>query len=151
MDHGAYGGLFAAVGEDGILGMPRDRRAARPFDRHPDTGGIVAGRSLRGFDAMLDLGLRAHEAMDTPGIISWDIVFQATGPVIIEGNSTGVFYIVQAAHDETLGKPNTLISSSSPSMYPDLTSHAAFPTAGKSYRRELLACADAPDGAVAGV
>jgi hypothetical protein len=103
VDHPMLGGLCAPIDERGCLGQPRDRRIGHRFDRHPDTGAVLKGRPVTAYHAARALALRAHDAIDTAGIISWDVAVLDGGPVLLEGNSLGSLELIQVAHDEPLG------------------------------------------------
>jgi len=104
VDHAIHGGVLAEVDNDGYLRSPRDRHVEGALECHPDTGERIAGRRLPAFDEMKKLAIRAHEALGTVGIVSWDIGLLADGPVLVEGNSTGHLDFIQLALDQPLGR-----------------------------------------------
>ena len=56
------------------------------YDRHPGTGGQIAGIRLPRWDDVIELGLRAHTHFGGFHSIGWDIAITDEGPVLIEGN-----------------------------------------------------------------
>jgi hypothetical protein len=61
----------------------------RPFEVHPDTGAAISGRQLPHWPDALSLVLRAHAAIDWPGVpvVGWDVAFANGGPLLLEGNN----------------------------------------------------------------
>ena len=50
------------------------------LDRHPETGGRIAGRALPLWGELCELAVRAHRAFDDRVMIGWDIGLTASGP-----------------------------------------------------------------------
>ncbi len=82
------GGLASAVDpETGRLGMAFGRQAIDgTFATHPDTGAPIDGSVLTSHRAVVDLALRAHERLEVPWSVGWDIAPTPDGPVLVEGN-----------------------------------------------------------------
>jgi hypothetical protein len=85
------GGIAAAVdlahgtlSDASDLGMDARRGW---LDRHPETGGRIAGRALPLWSELCELAVRAHRAFDDRIVIGWDIGLTASGPCLVEGNS----------------------------------------------------------------
>ncbi|MES1151915.1 MAG: sugar-transfer associated ATP-grasp domain-containing protein, partial [Dongia sp.] len=55
-------------------------------DRHPLTGGQIAGRVLPFWPEAMALAVRAHAAFGEWVVIGWDVAILADGPKLIEGN-----------------------------------------------------------------
>jgi hypothetical protein len=73
-------------------------------DRHPDTGGQIAGRRLPFWQETLDLARRAHTlAFSDHVIIGWDIALLSDGPCLVEGNKGPDLDLVQKSHREPVG------------------------------------------------
>jgi hypothetical protein len=84
------GGIAASVDlKTGRLGQASDLGLGPDFvwhDRHPVTGGVIAGRILPFWDEAVALALRAHDAFSEWTVIGWDVAILADGPCLIEGN-----------------------------------------------------------------
>jgi hypothetical protein len=84
------GGMAANIClESGVLGPASDLGANAALgwcDRHPNSGGQIAGRALHRWAEVRDLALQAHRAFDDRVCIGWDIAITPDGPVIVEGN-----------------------------------------------------------------
>jgi hypothetical protein len=73
-------------------------------EKHPDTGGQIAGRRLPFWQETLDLARRAHAlAFSDHVIIGWDIALLSDGPCLVEGNKGPDLDLVQKSHREPLG------------------------------------------------
>lgn len=82
------GGLVAAVDEStGQLGpgITRDPTDG-PQSIHPETQERILGARLATHVDVIAVGLRAHERLDVPWTVGWDIAMTPNGPVIVEGN-----------------------------------------------------------------
>ena len=123
-DHGSRGGLSVPVADDGTLGRARSRLLAQLEDHHPDFKVKISGCRLPGYQAMLDLCRRAHQACGLQGILAWDVALLESGPVLIEGGTSGSVEAPQAAYDQGLGATdfvdiaNRLLPESRPAAEP---------------------------------
>jgi hypothetical protein len=84
------GGIAATVDlATGRLGPASDLGLGPNFvwhDRHPVSGGVIAGRILPFWEEAVALALQAHDAFSEWTVIGWDIAILADGPCLIEGN-----------------------------------------------------------------
>jgi hypothetical protein len=80
----ASGCLLNAIGPD-----------YRPIAHHPDTGKLIAGFTLDGWEAIRSLVMRAAAALPGLRFQGWDIALAGEGPVAIEVN----LVTPAAAHD----------------------------------------------------
>ncbi|HVZ02184.1 MAG TPA: sugar-transfer associated ATP-grasp domain-containing protein [Dongiaceae bacterium] len=84
------GGIAAPVDlATGRLGQASDLGRGPRFqwyDRHPLTGGRIAGRVLPFWPEAMALAARAHAAFGEWAVIGWDVAILADGPCLIEGN-----------------------------------------------------------------
>ncbi len=90
VDNFHAGGLAAAVElATGMLG-PATGLGRTPdsrwHDRHPLTGGQIAGRRLPMWPETMDLAVQAHRSFPDYVVIGWDIAVLEDGPCVIEGN-----------------------------------------------------------------
>jgi len=75
----------------GELGAAQSRDIAEllrgvAYDRHPETGGRIAGARLPNWDETIKVVLSAHEQFSEFQSIGWDVAITEQGPVLIEGN-----------------------------------------------------------------
>jgi len=84
------GGIAAPVDlATGRLGPASDLGKGPRFqwhDRHPLTGGQIAGRVLPYWPEAMALAVRAHTAFGEWVVVGWDVAILADGPKLIEGN-----------------------------------------------------------------
>lgn len=82
------GGLVAAVdAATGLLGPGTSDPADGPQSHHPDTGELIDGGQLTTHRDVIELALRAHESLDVPWSVGWDVAMTPSGPVLVEGNT----------------------------------------------------------------
>lgn len=111
VDNLAAGGLVAPVDvATGVLGAANTKHAARAGLRyavHPDTGGVIAGARLPEWDAVVHLGLAAHDAVaavvDGIPVIGWDVAITDDGPVLVELNTIPCVVGIQMTTGVPLG------------------------------------------------
>jgi hypothetical protein len=110
VDNFHAGGIVAKVDlQTGVVGPATDGAmalgAGRGWcDRHPDTGGVITGRTLPFWSETLALARRAHAtAFADHVVIGWDIAILADGPRLVEGNKGPDLDLVQKSHREPLG------------------------------------------------
>ena len=77
--------------ESGELGPAQSRDVAEllhgvAYERHPETGGRIAGVRLPRWDETIKVALSAHEQFSEFQSIGWDVAITEEGPVLIEGN-----------------------------------------------------------------
>ena len=82
------GGLVCAVDPvTGRLGAGITRDPSDgPQTEHPDTHARVEGAVLETHREVTALALRAHDALDVPWSVGWDVAMTPDGPVLVEGN-----------------------------------------------------------------
>jgi hypothetical protein len=103
-DNFAAGGLASPVAlDDGRLGVAVFKSRPGIFIAHPDTGAIIAGRTLPHWSEVKRLVLAAHQEFKALPSIGWDIAITDNGPVIVEGNGEWGTNVVQLSHQKPLG------------------------------------------------
>jgi hypothetical protein len=99
VDNVHAGGLAAAVDlVEGRLSKATDLGVDARLgwiDRHPDTGGRIAGRVLPMWSEVCHLVCKAHRAFDDRVVIGWDVAIMAGAPRLVEGNSGPDIDLVQ--------------------------------------------------------
>lgn len=76
----------------------------RTADRHPDTGAVFEDFQLPDWQVALDLAATASAAMPGLRVLSWDVAFSDSGPLLIEVNPRGDFDLIQHAHRSGLAQ-----------------------------------------------
>jgi hypothetical protein len=102
VDNFHAGGIACAVNpDDGALGIGY---ASHPREsvhtHHPDTGAPIAGTRLPRFRDAIDLALNAHQQLDVPWSVGWDVAITPEGPVLLEGNPMWAGDLGQAPQGE---------------------------------------------------
>jgi hypothetical protein len=69
------------------------------FTSHPDTGVKFTGIEIPYWQTILDLCRKVAKATPLQRFVGWDIAVGKSGPVLIEGNSTGVEVAYDQLHD----------------------------------------------------
>jgi hypothetical protein len=89
----------------GVLGPGMADAAYSPtaITHHPETGARVAGLMHPGWRAMSDLAIRLHRLFPDLVMPGWDIGFDESGAIAIEGNDTPGFSINRQALFDGLG------------------------------------------------
>ncbi len=106
VDNVVHGGIAAEIElGSGRLGPAADyRQAAIWFERHPTTGGPIAGRTLRHWDETCALVRRSHVLLAAErSCIGWDIGLCPGGPRIVEANVACDLDFMQRALRRPLG------------------------------------------------
>lgn len=89
-DHLRLGGIAAPIDlPTGRLGRGVRKHTALVIEsctHHPDTGTQIEGYHLPMWDEVLQLAVRAHEALPAVLCVGWDVAILDRGPIIIEGN-----------------------------------------------------------------
>jgi hypothetical protein len=89
-DNWHTGGLAAAIDPvTGVLGeglIRPDFRAGGWHSAHPDTGAVIKGLQIPGWDEIVALVLKAAPMAPFIRTIGWDVAATPAGPVIIEAN-----------------------------------------------------------------
>lgn len=99
VDNISQGGIHAAVDmESGKIehGLSIESRVEVSITNHPDTGVEFEGIEIPYWQSILDLCRNAAKATPFQRFVGWDIAVGRSGPVLIEGNSTGV----EVAYDQ---------------------------------------------------
>ena len=86
-DNSSKGGIFAGIGEDGVLGPAYSSKTWERFESHPDTGAAIAGRPVPMFEEAKALARRASHELGFMGTIGWDVGVTPDGPTLVEGNA----------------------------------------------------------------
>jgi hypothetical protein len=112
-DNWSGGGISAPVDlATGTLGegrmhplkAPPERRAQR-FTRHPDSGAVIAGAVLPGWERVREVVLRAAASVPFNRMAGWEVLVDATGePVILEANGNSDVNLLQV-HGGLLAEP----------------------------------------------
>ena len=58
-----------------------------PHRTHADSGEVMEGATITVHRDVIALTLRAHEALDLPRSVGWDVAMTPTGPILVEGNA----------------------------------------------------------------
>lgn len=105
VDNFSAGGVAAGVTPDGTLlhAMQKDP-CAGTFTHHPETGRLIPGTKVPGWDEMVALALEAHRCFERPLSIGWDVAYTPSGPVLIEANMRWAVDSPQMTHDLPLGE-----------------------------------------------
>jgi hypothetical protein len=105
---GGRGGLSAAIEVDtGVLGagaMSRGAAGIAWHERHPETGGPIAGVRVPHWEATVASLLGAARRLPMAPSIGWDLVVTDGGPCVLEGNSPPATYVWQV-HRPLLADP----------------------------------------------
>lgn len=90
VDNFHAGGIAAAVDVDtGQLGRATDMgvdAATGWCDVHPQTGGVISGRTLPLWRETIQLVEQAHAMFSDRVLIGWDVAILEDGPHLVEGN-----------------------------------------------------------------
>jgi hypothetical protein len=88
VDNVDAGGLACRLDPDtGALGVARGKLPSDGEHRvHPDTGVTITGVRLSATRDVMALALDAHEKLDVPWSVGWDVAMTPEGPMLIEGN-----------------------------------------------------------------
>ena len=110
-DNWSGGGISAPVElATGRLGEGRmhplkGTRAEQRFTEHPDTGAVIAGAELPGWQQVSDVVLRAAASVPFNRMAGWDVLVDAEGvPVILEANGNSDVNLLQV-HGGLLAEP----------------------------------------------
>ncbi len=93
VDNISQGGIHADIDmETGIIsdGLLITSGVESYITNHPDTGVEINGIEIPNWQSILNLCRRAAKATSYQRFVGWDIAVGSSGPVLIEGNSTGV-------------------------------------------------------------
>ena len=98
------GGIIAPVeGSSGRLGRAVSKDLSLPpFEKHPDTGCRIAGKTVPFWAECVQLCLRGHKCFSPISIVGWDVAVTSDGPILVEGNIYSGTDIHQVAHARTL-------------------------------------------------
>jgi hypothetical protein len=111
-DNWSGGGISAPVDlATGRLGEGRmhplkGKRSTQRFTHHPDTGTLIEGAVLPGWEGVKDVVLRAAASVPFNRMAGWDILVDSEGvPVILEANGNSDVNLLQV-HGGLLAEPN---------------------------------------------
>lgn len=99
VDNVSQGGISASIDKESgtiINGLSLTAGEDSSFTEHPDTGVRFTGVKIPHWDQVLELCRKAAGAMPLQRFVGWDIAVGPEGPVLIEGNSSGV----EVAYDQ---------------------------------------------------
>jgi hypothetical protein len=97
------GGWAAAVDGSGVLGRARAMLpSGGEYAIHPDTGARIDGAQLSEYDSAVALALRAHETLNVPWSVGWDVAMTPDGPILLEGNPLWSADLAQIPQGEPL-------------------------------------------------
>lgn len=78
------------------------RVSGRDVTEHPETGAALPGLELPHFAEALRIVTEAHGLFAEHGILGWDVILGAHGPVVTEVNANPLHYLYQHAADRGL-------------------------------------------------
>ena len=99
VDNVSQGGISASIDtETGkiLYGLSVSSAGDSLLTDHPDTGVRFTGVEIPHWQMILDLCRKAAKAVPLQRFVGWDIAVGKSGPVLIEGNSSGV----EVAYDQ---------------------------------------------------
>lgn len=74
------------------------------FERHPESGAPIRGRTLPCWKELIDLAQRTHRlGFSDQVVIGWDIALLPGGPCVVEANKAPDLDIIQRAGDGPIG------------------------------------------------
>lgn len=99
-DNMSRGNLGAPVELDtGRIGSARTLDQDTLHERHPISGGRIAGLTVPGWPAAVELVLRAAPLVMPLRVVGWDVALTESGPVLLEGNVPSAESVVQVPQD----------------------------------------------------
>jgi hypothetical protein len=107
-DNFDLGGIAApidlATGRLGA-GIRKYPRVSDALERHPDSGEPLRGVRIPHWPAIVELAVRAHDAVGWPGVpvVGWDVAVLDEGPVLLEGNNRPCVTLAQMPSGMPLG------------------------------------------------
>lgn len=105
VDNMAAGGIAAPVSTNGLLGPALSKQVTDGvMDRHPTTGGPIAGSTIPMMHEAVELCCRAHETFPGMASIGWDVAITPDGPVLVEGNVNWCTELAQLPSGVPLGQ-----------------------------------------------
>ena len=78
------------------------RRPGERYARLPWSGALLADRLLPAFDSAARMALEAMTLLPELPIVNWDMVLTPTGPVFLEGNTSGDWILTNLAASQGL-------------------------------------------------
>jgi hypothetical protein len=96
VDNISSGGMYAPLGEDGVIFAPAFcDKTGLYYTEHPVTGTRIEGFVMPMFDLAIDMVKRAALLVPEVRYVGWDVAITPTGPVFIEGNTRPSYDMVQ--------------------------------------------------------
>lgn len=96
VDNGSKGGLVARIDlETGELSEARSIQALGSYDVHPDSGALIKGVVVPGWDSIKEKILDLARKFPFMSFIAWDILVTEEGFSIIEANTSSGVNIIQ--------------------------------------------------------
>jgi len=99
VDNVSQGGISASIDKETgkiLYGLTVTSGEDSLFTDHPDTGVRFTGVEIPFWNEILDLCRKAAKAIPLQRFVGWDIAVGKSGPMLIEGNSSGV----EVAYDQ---------------------------------------------------
>lgn len=100
VDNAHAGGMFVAIGDDGVIKGKAMTEFMNVYEKHPDSGILFDGYKIKNYPKVLKTAIKMHSVMPMIGTVNWDLTIDEQGePMVIEANFLqGGFWIIQCAH-----------------------------------------------------
>ncbi len=88
VDNISSGGMYAPVGEDGVIFAPAFcDKTGEYYEVHPATGTKIVGFAIPMFAEAMEMVKRAATVVPGVRYVGWDVAISKDGPLLIEGNT----------------------------------------------------------------
>lgn len=105
VDNFAKGSLAAGIDDTGhLIQATKLADHGAPIDKHPDTGQIIAGLKLEGWEEAVDLALAAHAKITDVPTVGWDVALTPEGTILLEANVGWGGNVLQIPGSRPLGR-----------------------------------------------
>ncbi len=100
VDNAHAGGMFMAIGDDGVIKGNAMTEFMNVYEKHPDSGIVFNGYRVNEYPKVVEAALKLQAMVPELGTVAWDLTIGESGePVLIEANFIfGGFWIIQCAH-----------------------------------------------------
>lgn len=96
VDNICSGGMYTAVGSDGVIRKPAWCDATSVYyDAHPFSKTVFNGFEIPLFNEAVEMCKKAAEVIPQVGYIGWDVAITPDKPVLVEGNTLPSYDMVQ--------------------------------------------------------